>query len=183
MNAIAGARRMNVGEFFRWVGTQKKGRYELYGGEIFSMAPKRAGHAAAKFNAARALSYAVARAGVPCQAFVYGLGVRIGDRTVYEPDALVNCGEPVPPESLLAPAPMIVVEVLSPTTHGVDTSIKPKDYFRLSSVMHYLIVDLQHRLLPHYRRDGAQVAFAVVDDGDLALASPGLLIKLDDIFA
>lgn len=183
MTATAAAKRMDAEEFLSWVVTQEKGRYELYGGEIFAMAPERAGHAAAKFNAARALADAVARAGVPCQAFVDGLGVRIDDRTVYEPDALVNCGEPVPPESLLAPAPMIVVEVLSPTTHGVDTSIKLTDYFRLSSVMHYLIVDLQHRLALHYRRDGALIVLAVVDKGDLVLDPPGLSIKLDDIFA
>lgn len=183
MTAIAAAKRMDAQEFLPWVETQEKGRCELYCGEIFAMAPEPAGQTAAKAQIWRALADAIARARVPCQAFVDGRGVRIDDRTVYEPDALVNCGAPAPADSLLAPAPVIVVEVLSPTTHGVDSSVMLTDYFRLSSVMHYLIVDLQHRLLLHYRRDGAKIALAVVDNGDLSFDPPGLSIKLDDIFA
>lgn len=183
MIAIAAAKRMDAEKFLSWVETQAKGRFELYNGEIFAVAPERAGHAAAKANMWRALSDAIASAKAPCQAFVDGLGVRIDDKTVYEPDALVNCGEPVPQESLLAPSPVIVVQVLSPTSHGVDTSIKLTDYFRVLSVMHYLIVDLQHRLLLHYRRDGARIALSVVADGSLALDPPGFLVKLDEIFS
>ena len=183
MTATAAIKRMGAEEFLSWVETYEGGRYELYHGEIFAMAPERARHVTAKFNMARALSNAITRAKTPCQAFVDGLGVQIDDQTVFQPDALVNCGDPAPLESLLAPAPMIVVDVLSPSSHGLDTNIKLTGYFRLASVMHYLIVDLQRRLILHYRRDGAQIALAVVRDGDIALDPPGLAIKLDDIFA
>lgn len=183
MTAVVAAQRMNAEEFLSWVETQESGRYELYAGEVFAMAPERAGHAAAKFNVTRALKDAIDAAKAPCQAFVDGLGVRIDEHTIYEPDALVNCGDAVAPESLLAPSPVIIVEVLSPSSHGIDTNIKLSGYFRLASVMHYLIIDLQRRLVLHYRRAGTEIRLAQIAEGALACDPPGLSIKLEDIFA
>ncbi|MFZ1109413.1 MAG: hypothetical protein WAN43_13860 [Rhodomicrobium sp.] len=59
---------------------------------------------------------AIAAANLPCRAFVDGLGVKIDDETVFEPDALVNCGPPMRRGSLIAPNQVIVVEVISPTS-------------------------------------------------------------------
>ena len=44
------------------------------------------------------------------------------------PDALVNCGESVAREAMVAPNPIIVVEVLSPTTRSLDKTIKLADF-------------------------------------------------------
>jgi len=41
-----------------------------------------------------------------------------------EPDALVNCGEKIPTGSMLAPAPVVVVEVVSPSSLKRDTGLK-----------------------------------------------------------
>lgn len=182
MSAVAATKHMNVEEFLCWVATRESGRYELYDGQIFAMAPERAEHVTAKFNVTRALQNAIAAANAPCQAFVDGLGVRIDEQTVYEPDSLVNCGDPVPSDALLAPAPVIIVEVLSPSSQGVDTNIKLTDYFRLPSVMHYLIVDTRRRLLIHYRRADSEIAMSIVRGGVVALDPPGLSIVLDDVF-
>jgi Uma2 family endonuclease len=43
---------------------------------------------------------------------------------------------------MTAPNPVIVVEVLSPSTRGIDTTVKLADYFRVSGLRHYVIVDL-----------------------------------------
>ena len=53
---------------------------------------------------------------LPCQAAPDGMTVEIDDDTDYEPDALVNCGDPIPDEATAAPNPVVVVEVLSPRT-------------------------------------------------------------------
>ena len=44
--------------------------------------------------------------------------------TDYEPDAVVNCGPPIPDDAVAATNPVIVVEVLSPGTRGIDTGAK-----------------------------------------------------------
>ncbi|HEY8163504.1 MAG TPA: Uma2 family endonuclease [Methylocystis sp.] len=178
----AAAKRMNAGEFLDWVQAQPKGRYELLRGEIFAMAPQRAEHARTKLKVARSLTDAIERAGVRCEAFVDSLGVMTDEHTVYEPDALVNCGDPIAPDTLLAPSPAIIVEVISPSSRSIDKNSKLSDYFRLESLRHYLVVDLSRRLVLHYRRQGGEIVVAFVKEGAIALDPPGLSVDIADIF-
>lgn len=180
----AATKHIGIAEFLAWAETQESGRYELVRGEIVAMAPERAGHGAAKANIWRALAADIERNDVSCNAFVDSLGVAIDAQTVYIPDALVNCGEAVAPDSLLAPSPVIIVEVLSPSSRYTDKSIKLADYFRLPSLVHYLIVDLEHRLVLHYRRVGDEpITVTIVKEGAIALDPPGVTIAIVDIFA
>jgi len=178
MNAPA-IKRMTVSEFLAWAETQEKGRYELVRGRIAAMAPERSEHVRAKRLAANVLEAAIGRAGLACEAFVDGLAVVIDDETSYLPDALVNCGEKVASDSLVAPHPVIVVEVLSPSTQGIDKSVKLADYFRVPGLSHYLIVDLGRHHVLHYRRqpDGT-IVVAIVKDGELAFDPPGIAVSV-----
>ena len=108
--------------------------------------------------------------------------VPIDEHTAYEPDALVHCGTPIPAQQLTVPAPVIVVEVLSPTTSHNDTSAKLIGYFKLPSVRHYLVIDPQARTLTHYARgqDGAVVP-RTLTSGTLRLDPPGIELQLSDV--
>jgi Uma2 family endonuclease len=178
MNNLA-IKRMTIPEFLAWSETQENGRYELIDGHPVAMAPERSEHVEAKLLAAMALRAAIQRSGVACQAFVDGLAVAIDQSTGYVPDALVNCGDPVPRDSMTAPNPVIVVEVLSPSTRGIDTTVKLAGYFRVPSLRHYLIVDLERRHVVHYRKqaDGT-VTVAVMTDGEIAFDPPGISIAV-----
>lgn len=173
---------MTADEFLRWAEGAERRRSELFRGEIVAMAPERAEHGRAKAHIWRALADAIARANAGCEAFVDSLGVAVDEHTVYEPDVLVNCGAPVPRDSLLAPAPVIVVEVISPSSRSLDTNVKLSDYFRLHSVAHYLVVDTGRRLVLHYARRDGEIAVTFVKDGVIALDPPGLSLALADIF-
>ncbi|MBV8068367.1 MAG: Uma2 family endonuclease [Acidobacteriaceae bacterium] len=83
---------------------------------------------------ARRLAEAIEAAGLPCQTFVDGMAVQIDSVTSYEPDALVRCGERLPPDAVKVVDPLIVVEVGSPSSLGRDTGVKFTDYFRLPSL-------------------------------------------------
>jgi hypothetical protein len=110
--------------------------------------------------------------------------VVVDDETSYKPDALVNRGDPVADGVLIAPNPVIVVEVLSPTTRNVDRTIKVADYFRVPGLGHYLIIDLGRRHVLHYRRqsDGV-VTVVIVKDVDLDLDPPGIALPAASLFA
>jgi Uma2 family endonuclease len=181
MNNLA-VKRMSVAEFLVWTQDQDKGRFELIDGQPVAMAPERAEHVSAKLRAANALSAALERAGVRCEAFVEGLAVVVDGSTSYQPDALVNCGEPVARDAMIAPNPVIVVEVLSPSTRGIDTTVKLAGYFRVASLAHYLIVDLGQRHVVHYRKqaDGT-VTVAVIAEGDIALDPPGISLAVSSL--
>jgi Uma2 family endonuclease len=176
-------KRIGVPEFLAFAEAQESGRFELLRGEIVAMAPERAGHARAKAQAWRALAESIERTGTPCEAFVDSLGVATGADTVYLPDALVNCGERIAPDAQFAPAPVIIVEVASPSTRHIDSSVKLADYFKLPSLSHYLIIDAERRRLVHFRRDAAgAISVAILAEGALTLDPPGLSLELGAIF-
>src|SRR3954452_18112900 len=86
--------RMTADEFIPWAMNQPR-RYELASGEVVAMSPERAGHARAKALVWRSLSHALRERALPCEAFSDGMSVRVAARTVYDPHALVPCGDAV----------------------------------------------------------------------------------------
>ena len=130
-----------------------------------------------------ALRGAIGARGLPCRAMADGMTVRIDDRTVYEPDALVRCGPPLPGDAIEVADPIIVVEVVSPSSRGVDRGVKLAGYFFLPSVRHYLIVDTDKRVVIHHRRgDQGRIEVQIRRDGPLELDPPGLAMDIRDIF-
>src|SRR6476659_5331709 len=129
--------RMTVHEFLAWA-EGRPGRYELFRGEVYAMSPETVGHAETKGAVYAALVAGIRQRHLPCHVLPDGATVRISDETAYEPDALVYCGDKLAPAMLEVPSPVIVVEVLSPSTHRLDVSLKLAGYFRLPSVAHYL---------------------------------------------
>jgi Uma2 family endonuclease len=170
-------------EFIAWASEQPQGRFELDNGAVVVMAPERIGHGRAKNRTLRALEVAIAARGLACEAHPDGATVRIDDRTVYEPDALVRCGPPLPGDAIEVTDPIIVVEVVSPSSRGVDSGAKLASYFSLPSVRHYLIVDTDKRVVIHHRRDEeGRIGVRICRDGPLTLDPPGLTIEVRDIF-
>ena len=101
----------------------------------------------------------------------------------YEPDAVVNSGPPIRDDAIAAPNPVIVVEALSPGTRGVDTGAKLDGYFRVPSIIHYLIVLRAKRGVIHHRRapDG-DIDTRIVSSGRIALDPPGIALDSDEIY-
>lgn len=171
-------------EFIAWAAEQPTGRFELAEGVVVAMAPERVNHTRAKFEAAIALRAAILARGLACEALPDGASVRIGERTVYEPDVLVRCGPRAPGDAIEVTDPVIVVEVVSPSSRGVDAGAKLAGYFKLPSVRHYLLVDAENRVVIHHRReDDGTIGVRILRDGMLWLAPPGLEIAVDDIFS
>ena len=110
-----------------------------------------------------------------------GATVETGDSD-YEPDALVNCGEPMADDAIAAPHPVIIVEVLSPGTASTDTGGKLADYFRVPSVAHYLIVHPTRRTVIHHRRTDAGIDTRIVVNGPITMAPPGIVITVENIY-
>jgi Uma2 family endonuclease len=175
--------KMTVDEYLAWAEGQP-GRFELYAGIVYAMTPERAEHAKVKFSVQTTLLSGIRRAGLPCHMLPDGMTVRVDDDTAHEPDALVYCGEELPGSAIEVPLPMIVVEVLSPSTRRIDASAKLAGYFRVPSVQHYLIVDPDRRLIIHHARGEADViATRIVREGKLRLDPPGIDVPVQEIFA
>ncbi len=181
--ATAAEKPMTVDEFLGWA-EERDGRWELVDGRPIAMAPERAAHLLSKARAWAAFQRAIERAGLPCTAFPDGATVRVCSRTAFEPDALVSCGAPVPPDAVEIPNPVIVVEVLSEGTADRDHGVKLIGYFSLPSVAHYLILDPERRTAVHHRRgQGDLIETRILTAGPLWLDPPGLELTVDELFA
>jgi Uma2 family endonuclease len=176
-------RRMNVDEFLAWAEAQP-GRHELFRGSVYAMTPERAVHAEVKFAVQTALAEAIRGRKIPCRVLPDGMTVRIDDSTAHEPDALVYCGPRLAPSAIEVPNPVIVVEVLSPSTRHIDAQIKLAGYFRLPSVMHYLVIDPDKPLVLHHARNAdGTILTRIVSDGVIGLDPPGIKIAVADFYS
>jgi Uma2 family endonuclease len=173
---------MTVDEFLAWA-EEQEGRYELYRGQVYAMSPERSAHALTKFAVQIALAEGIRKAGLPCTTYPDGMTVRISEATAHEPDALVYCGPKLPRDALEVPNPVIVVEVLSPSTRRVDATRKLSGYFSLESVRHYLIVDPDGPpIIHHQRQDDGAILTRLVKEGVLRFDPPGFQIEVGRLF-
>jgi Uma2 family endonuclease len=96
---------------------------------------------------------------------------------------LVVCGPRAPADALEIDNPVIVVEVLSPSTAAVDHGRKLSGYFSLPSVQHYLILNPDRRAVLHHKRGvGEAIETRVLTDGVARLDPPGFDVAVEALF-
>jgi Uma2 family endonuclease len=183
--------RMTADEFLVWSEAQPKeaGKFELWDGQIVMIdgptgqQSERSQHWEAKGAVYRALHAAIKRAKLPCFVAIEGPTVRLSTGPVVEPDVLVYCGPRVPRDAIDVPNPIIVVEVLSPSTARHDTSTKLQAYLHHASIRHYLIVDVEKPLVIHHEKgDADRWLTRIISAGSLRLDPPGLDVDLTELF-
>ena len=175
--------RMTREEYRAWAERQWSGRFERIAGVVVAMAPERAAHNLRKASAREALRRAVQDAGLPCQVFTDGMTIEVGESD-YEPDAVLRCGARLSDDAIAIPDPVVIVEVLSPSTSGIDRGVKLRDYFTVPSLQHYLIVWPEtSRIVRHSRSPEGGIATEVFTAGELRLDPPGITLAVDDFYA
>jgi Uma2 family endonuclease len=171
--------RMKVPEFLAWANEQLDSNYELVDGEVVAMAPERLRHILVKAAVYRVLDEAVKAAGLPCTVFPDGAGVVINDNTTRIPDASVQCGVKPNLESMVLEAPIIVVEVVSPSSERQDLGAKLVEYFSVPSIRHYLVVVPERRaVLHHMRNEDGRLFTYIGRNGDIVLDPPGIKVPV-----
>lgn len=182
---ISALPRMTVEEFVVWSEQQPSGKYELEDGYVVvvRMQSEKVAHTRAKGAVYIAIHNAIRAATTPCEVFTEGITVKISAQHGYEPDAVVNCGAAAPGDEMVAPNPVIVVEVLSPSTAAKDMGTKVTDYFTVASMQHYLIVDLDRRVVIHHRRHtGSDLLTSFYSTGPIKLDPPGITVDAEHMF-
>jgi Uma2 family endonuclease len=175
------ARHLGREEFRQWAQGQKR-RYERVAGAPVAMSPERIEHVRIKNRVWAALDRSIRAANLPCEALGDGVTVEIDADTDYEPDAVVNCGPLAPGDAVAAANPVIVVEVLSPSTESIDLADKLADYFRVATIQHYLIIRARRREVIHHSRAGSDIVSRVINVGSISLDPPGISIDLADLY-
>jgi len=125
--------------------------------------------------------------GGPCEAYVNDMRVRVRQTGLYTyPDVVVACGdiqfEDDQVDTLLNP--VVIIEVLSPSTEAYDRTEKFAHYRRLDSLQEYVLVSQNTVHVERYARQGEQwllTEYRSLDD-ELPLDAIGCRVSLRDIY-
>jgi Uma2 family endonuclease len=178
----AAIRRMTLDEFLHWDdGTDT--RCELLGGFAVAMAPPREVHRILAMRLATRIDAALA-ARRPCNAQTEA-GVLDPDRAdnFFVADVGVTCA-PYDRRRQYLQDPILLVEILSPSTERHDRRIKIPAYQQIASVQEILVVDSEARYAALHRRQGDQwiIQISRGDDGMISLASVGIDIPMSELY-
>lgn len=157
-------------EFLAWERGQPL-RYEFDGTQPVATT---GGTIAADRIARRLLAALDARLHPPCEAFGENVKVLPAGRVGY-PDVKVACGTFDPADDHVAP--VVIFEILSPSTELTDRRVKPAEYATIPTLRVYVLLaqDRPHATVLR-RDDGWQPE--VVEGADAALALPEIDVIL-----
>jgi Uma2 family endonuclease len=161
-------------------------RSEYYRGRVYAMTGAGRQHGRIVMNLAGALHGQLS--GGSCEAFVSDMRTKVLANGLYTyPDLVVVCGEgqyeDVQLDTLLDP--ILIVEVLSPSTAAYDRGEKFALYRELESLRTYVLISQDRPLIERFEREGGHWVLHEVSglDTTLDLPSIGARIALRDVYA
>ncbi len=172
----ASLKSLTLDEFLAWEREQPL-RYEFDGTQPVAMT---GGTIAADRIARRLLAALELRLRAPCEAFGENVKVLALGRVRY-PDVKVACGEFDPAGDHVDP--VVVFEILSPTTEMTDRRVKPAEYASIATVQAYVLLAQDRPHATVLRRSAGWRAETIEGAGaSLALPEIGVLIPLVELF-
>ncbi len=143
---------MSVEEFTKWQRRQER-LYELVDGRpklpLKTMTGATVAHDTVTGNVFASLHHLLR--GSPCRPHTDDIAIRIPAGNLRRPDVLVDCGE-AHPSDMIAAEPVLVVEVLSPSTMSLDRIHKLDEYRTVPCLSAILLVDTEAPHVTLYRR-------------------------------
>ena len=158
---------------------------EYLNGEILAMSGASLAHTRITVDIATELNIQLRGRG--CEVIASDMRVKTSPKGAYfYPDVVVFCGEPEFEDNVFDTLlnPIIVVEVLSPSTEAYDKGEKFAHYQELTSLREYILVSQDRIRVEQYRlvkTQWVQTEFHTPEDV-LRLASIGCELPLQDIY-
>ena len=174
--------RMRIAEFLEMIrSTPEEERWELLDGRPVLMAPQSERHQLIVYNLLRGLGPLAERQG--CRALP-GLGLLNDFRDDYAPipDIVVRCG-PLLPDGY-ARDPILLAEVLSPSTMDNDRGFKAEFFRGLQTLRTYLFIYQDECRVEAWQKDGGEWRLTVFGgEGSIQLPELQASLSVADIYA
>ncbi len=170
---------MSLAEFLEWEERQEL-HYEFDGAEPSAMTGGSAAHADIQANLITAFRNRMR--GMPCKFYGSDLKVLVADNSSRYPDGMVVCS-PVAPNATAVRDPVVIFEVLSPSTAAKDRIVKAREYQATPSVKRYVMLE-QDRIgaTVHVRAQDGWSVLVLKDDDALDMQEIGLAIPLAEFY-
>jgi len=170
---------MTLAEFLEWEERQQL-RYEFDGVGPVAMTGGTYGHSAIQRNLAIAVGGRLR--GKPCQFHGSDLKFQVAEGHVRYPDGMVVCS-PVDRTATVVHHPVVVFEVLSPSTTRNDRIVKAREYQATPSVQRYVMLEQDSVNAVVYARScEAWTHEILVADSMLALPEIGVELPLAELY-
>ncbi len=162
-------------------------RYEYFAGEVFAMAGSSSNHHRVSGNAYEYLQRKLRGSG--CEAFHSDMRISVPAAFPYRyPDASVVCGEPIfdgfQGQTRLV-NPVLIIEVLSPSTENYDQGKKFTEYQSIESFREYLLVAQDRPYVIQYIKQSRKRWLRIEHeglDGEVQLESLGITLTLAELY-
>lgn len=176
--------RMGKADFFAWLQTKEGGRYELKDGEIVVHPGVSRNH----HRVVGAFSFSL-RTRLPIEDWDVAIGefaAEIGEDIRY-PDVLVE-RRAEDGAAYSTKEPILLVEVLSPSSAGRDLTIKAAEYTSLPTLETYIVASQDEAIVWVWQRDGETRAFPAQPeeiaglDGVIDIPALGVTLPLAEAY-
>jgi Uma2 family endonuclease len=170
---------MTAAEFLEWEERQEL-RYEFDGVEPVAMTGGSVGHATIQANLAIALGGKLR--GTPCRFYGSDLKVQLANDHIRYPDGMI-ARSPADRTAKVVRDPVVIFEVLSPSTAAQDRIVKAREYQATPSVQRYVMLE-QDRVgaTVHVRAQDRWSVLVLKDEDMLAMPEIGLSIPLAEFY-
>lgn len=171
-----------VDAFLIWE-NQEPQHYEIVGGVLALMVGGTENHDLIGNNIATILNQRLR--GTPCRVHGINLKVRSPAPPIMYPDAFVRCG-PASGERTVVSGPVLVVEVLSPTTQQADLTRKCWAYQAIDTLQAMLFVAADEARVKLFSRDPDGVwlsRFIVGPDAEVPLDAFSVALPMAELYA
>lgn len=169
---------MTVAEFLDWEEKQEL-RHEFDGFAPVAMTGGTEAHELIQVNLLTVLTNRLR--GTPCRAYGSNVKIKVADRIRY-PDAFVAC-TPAVLRGTVRDDPVVVFEVLSPSTARTDRVEKMHEYWETPSIQRYVLLEQDAISAMAFARQEGRWSGRVLWPGDvLALPEIGVELPLDELY-
>jgi Uma2 family endonuclease len=165
-------------EFDAWHARQPE-RWEFIDGQPRLMAPASMKHSIIKSNAFASLYNGLV--GTPCQALVDGPQIRTDEISAI-PDVVVTCS-PIDLSTPVIAEPVIIVEIMSPSSERDDAGRKWFSYRNIPSLKHYLVFSQDERVVQVHSRAGDLWRELFIGAGAIEQDDPPVHLEIEAIYA
>lgn len=169
-------------DFLAWEAEQEE-KHEFIAGEVFAMAGASDAHVTISGNLFVALRSHLR--GKPCRAYIADMKLFVqAVNAFFYPDVLVTCSAADAARPDFKAEPVLIAEVLSPSTAALDRGLKFAYYREIPSLQEYVLIDPEHVGVEIYRRDGSGhwVLYPYGADEVAELASVGLKLPVAAVY-
>ncbi len=156
MSTLTAQTHLTSEEYLAWERKQPF-KNEYYNGQIIAMSGASRSHNRITVDITIQLGNQLMNS--ECEVFASEMRVRTSPEISYfYPDVIVVCGEPRFEDNTFDTLlnPMLVIEVLSPSTAAFDRGEKFEHYKQIASLQEYILVSQNNVRVEHYRRQGSQ---------------------------